>query len=168
MARVEDEVNYCLRCGTRLVQANVMGRERPVCPSCNWVYYADPKVAVVVVIEQGGKVLLTRRAFNPQRGLWTLPAGYVDASEDPIRAAERECFEETGLCVKVSQLLGVFFGQEHPRGAHIIIAYQGEIQGGTLQPGDDVDQADFFEKSNLPILAFSSTEKIIQILPDLR
>jgi len=54
-------------------------------------------VAVAVLIERDGKVLLVRRANTPQKGMWTLPAGFVDAGEDPAQAAERECLEETGL-----------------------------------------------------------------------
>jgi ADP-ribose pyrophosphatase YjhB (NUDIX family) len=105
--------------------------------------------------------LLVRRAVDPQRECWTLPAGFVDAGEDPIRAAERECLEETGLRVKITCLLDVLFGGEHSRGAHIVIAYQGEILNGVLRAGDDVDRASFFPLDHLPELAFKSTQKIL-------
>lgn len=113
-------------------------------------------------MQRDGKVLLTRRIFNPKRGFWTLPVGFVDAGEDPARAAERECFEETGLQVQVTRLLDVFSGQEHSRGAHIIIIYLADIIEGKLRPGDDVDQAEFFFPDKLPPLAFSTTKKILQ------
>jgi ADP-ribose pyrophosphatase YjhB (NUDIX family) len=134
---------------------------RPVCPSCGWKYFADPKVAVAVLIEKDGQVLLVRRANDPQRGLWTLPAGFVDAGEDPILAAERECLEETGLQVKVTGLLDVIFGLEHPRGAHIVIGYWGTIVDGVLRAADDVDRVAFFSRDDLPELAFSATRKIL-------
>jgi ADP-ribose pyrophosphatase YjhB (NUDIX family) len=137
------------------------GRLRPVCPACGWIYFADPKVAAAVLVEQEGKVLLVRRANEPQRGLWTLPAGFVDGGEDPQRAAERECLEETGLEVRVVGLLDVMYGLEHPRGAHIIIFYQAEVISGTLQAQDDVDGAEFFSRGELPPLAFSTTKKIL-------
>jgi ADP-ribose pyrophosphatase YjhB (NUDIX family) len=86
----------------------------------------------------------------------------VDAGEDPARAAERECLEETGLYVHVVSLLDVIYGQEHPRGAHILIAYRGEILSGELHPGDDVDQVAFYSRRELPPLAFSSTQKLLQ------
>jgi ADP-ribose pyrophosphatase YjhB (NUDIX family) len=108
------------------------------------------------------KVLLTRRVNTPQKGLWTFPGGFVDAGEDPARAAERECQEETGLTVQVTDLLDVISGQEHPRGAHILIVYQATIQSGQLMPGDDADKVDFFFLDQLPPLAFRSTQKIIQ------
>ncbi len=163
-----DEVRFCLRCGSRLNEAFRFGRMRPVCPSCGWIYFTDPKVAAAALIVQEGKVLLTRRAYNPQRGLWTLPAGFVDADEDPKLTAERECREETGLPVRVTVLLDVIHGQEHPRGAHLLIVYRAELiydDAGRLPPilpGDDVDQVGFFSIDSLPPLAFSTTEKILE------
>ena len=156
-----DQVQFCPLCGTRLVITFRAGRNRPVCPSCDWVFFPDPKVAVVVVIIRDGRVLLTRRVNTPQQGLWTFPGGFVDAGEDPASAAARECFEETGLKIKVSELVDVLSGQEHPRGAHILIVYRGDILGGALQPGDDADYADFFDLDALPPLAFRSTQEIV-------
>jgi len=158
---LEDKVKFCPYCGTKLIFAARAGRNRPVCPSCNWVFFPDPKVAVVAVIICDGKVLLTRRVNTPQQGLWTFPGGFVDAGEDPVRAMERECLEETGLKVKVSGLVDVLFGQEHPRGAHILIVYLGEILAGTPHPSDDADRVGFFYLDQLPPLAFRSTQEII-------
>ncbi len=157
----EIEVKYCQRCGTPMSWQERFGRLRPVCPNCNWTYFPDPKVAVAVLVERDGQVLLVRRAIDPERGNWTLPAGFVDAGEDPARAAERECLEETGLWVHVTGLLDVLYGQEHPRGAHIVIFYRAEIESGSLRPGDDVDGVDFFSKDHLPPLAFKTTRKVL-------
>jgi ADP-ribose pyrophosphatase YjhB (NUDIX family) len=155
------QVNYCMQCGSSLSRAERFGRLRPVCPLCGWVYFADPKVAVAALIEQEGQVLLVRRANDPQRGLWTLPAGFVDAGEDPVVALERECQEETGLRVRVMELLDVIHGQEHPRGAHILIVYRAEARSGQVRASDDVDRAAFFPRNDLPPLAFSTTRKIL-------
>ena len=155
------EVNYCLRCGGQLAQAERYGRLRPVCQVCGWIYFADPKVAVAALIEQDGKVLLVRRAMNPHRGLWTLPAGFVDADENPVQALERECMEEMGLRIRVTGLVDVLSGQEHPRGANIVVVYRAEIQGGDMHPADDVDAVAFFALNDLPELAFATTRKIL-------
>jgi ADP-ribose pyrophosphatase YjhB (NUDIX family) len=120
-------------------------------------------VAAAVLIEQDGRVLLVRRVNEPYRGLWTLPAGFVDAGEDPARAAERECLEETGLSVRVKYVLDVIAGREHERGADIIIAYQGEVLSGTLSPGDDADAVKWFTRDTLPPLAFAATRKILAL-----
>jgi 8-oxo-dGTP diphosphatase len=159
---LSDEVNFCPRCGSSVIQAERFGQLRQVCPTCDWVYFADPKVAAAVLVERDGRVLLVRRANEPLRGLWTLPAGFVDAGEDPAEAAERECKEETGLQVRVTGLLDVLSGLEHPRGAHILIVYRAEVQGGDLRAADDVDRAEFFSRQALPPLAFSTTRNILQ------
>ncbi len=138
-----------------------MGRSRPVCPNCDWIFFPDPKVAAGVFVCHGGQLLLARRANQPKRGLWTLPIGFVDAGEDPKRAAERECFEETGFKVQVTELLTVLSGRTHSRGADIIIFYRADILSGELSPGDDVDKADFFPFDDLPSLAFDSTKTVI-------
>ena len=109
--------------------------------------------------------MLVRRANNPARGLWTLPVGFVDAGEDPAAAVERDGLEETGLTFKTTGLIDVLSGQEHPRGAHIIIFYCAEIIAGELNPGDDVDRVSFFDRSNLPPLAFKTTQKILRNHP---
>jgi 8-oxo-dGTP diphosphatase len=153
----EEKIRFCLQCGTRLETQEISGEKRRVCPHCGWVYYADPKVAAAGLIEQEGKILLVRRAGDPQRGLWTLPAGFVNAFEDPARAAERECLEETGLTVQVTELVDVIAGREHPRGADMVIIYRMRVLGGTLAAADDADQAGFFEWGDLPPLAFRAT-----------
>jgi len=160
---IPEEVNYCPHCGASVSEGLRFGRMRKVCPACDWVHFADPKVAAAVLIEKDAQVLLVRRANDPARGRWTLPAGFVDAGEDPARAAERECLEETNLQVRITGLIDVLYGQEHERGAHIILFYRAEIVSGEPHPGDDVDSVDFFPRHALPELAFSTTEKILRL-----
>ena len=89
------------------------------------------------------------------------PAGFVDAGEDPARAAERECLEETGLTIHATRVLDVIAGREHPRGADFIIVYAGHILKGELRAADDADQAGWFARGELPPLAFSATRKML-------
>jgi ADP-ribose pyrophosphatase YjhB (NUDIX family) len=154
-------INFCPNCGTRLVLSSVHGKERPNCPACGWVYFDDPKVAVAVLVEKEGKVLLTRRVYDPEKGKWSLPAGFMDAHEIPELAAERECREETGLQVIVTGLVDVQGGREHPSGADVFILYRAEIVGGELIAGDDADRVGFFARDDLPPLAFKTTRKAL-------
>jgi len=156
-----DEIKYCPRCGTELVQRHRMSRSRPVCPDCDWVFFPDPKVAAAVLVKENGRVLLVRRKNHPKQGLWTLPVGFVDAGENPAFAAQRECLEETGLNVKVTELFDVISKKEHSGGADIVIVYRANILAGKMSPGDDVDRVDFFPLDQLPPLAFQSTAKIL-------
>lgn len=158
---VNPEVRFCPRCAAELVQAIKFGRQRPTCPQCGWIYFADPKVAVAGLLLQDNKVMLVQRSNDPFRGNWTLPAGFVDAGEDPRKALQRECLEETGLIVQVTDLLDVVAGAEHARGADILIVYRVEASSGSLNAGDDAAQVEFFALDQLPSLAFASTIKIV-------
>ncbi len=154
-------IRFCPLCGTPVVLQEVLNELRPVCPSCGYVHYDDPKVAVAVIVLQEGKVLLTRRIYPPEEGCWTVPAGFMNAFEEPVGAAERECLEETGLQVRVTGLLDVLGGREHPRGADVLLAYLAEVVGGELKAGDDASAAAFFPLDALPPLAFASTKKLL-------
>jgi ADP-ribose pyrophosphatase YjhB (NUDIX family) len=148
-------------CAQPLVEQLQFGKLRPTCTQCGWIYFEDPKVAAAALVEKEGKVLLARRVNEPHQGEWTLPAGFVDAYEDPARAAERECLEETGLEVRVVKLLDVIAGREHERGADMVIVYQVEMLGGNLAAGDDADEVGFFPYDQLPALAFEATRRVL-------
>ncbi len=157
-----EPIRFCSSCGTAVVQQQAFGRMRPVCPACGRVHFLDPKVAAGVVVEAEGKVLLVRRAVEPELGKWTIPGGFVEADEDPVLTAQRECEEETGLQVQVEGLLDVLHGLEHPSGASIVILYQGRLRGGELSARDDADQAAFFAPHELPELAFEATRQALR------
>lgn len=159
---LDSEINYCVRCGTRLERVFRIGKIRPSCPRCGWVYFPDPKVAAAVLVEKDGQVLLVRRKHSPKKGFWTLPAGFVDAGEDPADAAARECLEETGLVVEITGIVDIVSGQEHAKGAHFIIVYRGVVSSGKVHASDDADQAMFFDREHLPPLAFQATETILR------
>ena len=155
------DVKFCPRCGAKVAHEDKFGMLRPVCPQCEWIHFVNPKVAAAVLIEKDGRVLLVRRANEPYRGLWTLPAGFVNGNEDPAEAAARECLEETGLNVHVTRVLDVIAGREHKRGADFIIVYLAEVVSGELMADDDADAAEWFARSELPPLAFQATQKIL-------
>ena len=138
-----------------------MGEKRPACPSCGWVHYEDPKVAAGVLIVRGREVLLVRRTLDPFIGQWSIPAGFVNAFEDPAAAALRECKEETGLNAELDGLFDLLTGREHIRGSDIFLIYRAHVLSGTLQAADDADQVGWFSLDELPPLAFESTQKVL-------
>lgn len=144
-----------------LVKKELMGELRASCPNCGWVYYQDPKVAAGALLIDSGKVLLVRRIMEPFAGLWSIPAGFVNALEDPAAAAERECREETGLQVRQQGLFDMLTGREHQHGADIFLIYRARLIGGELRAADDADGAGWFPLDALPELAFNSTKKIL-------
>jgi 8-oxo-dGTP diphosphatase len=157
----ERVANFCPRCGTKLELRQRTGGIRPVCPACDYVVYFDPKVAVVACIIQAERVLLVKRANDPRQGYWAMPAGFVDAGEDPQAAAERECLEETGLVVRVERLLEVFYTTGDGGVADIVIAYAATVLSGDLKPDDDAEEAAWFRREELPAeLAFFPSQRL--------
>lgn len=160
MAR-DEHFKFCPRCSAKMIREERFGAIRPVCPQCGWIHFQDPKVAAAVLVEEGNRVLLVQRANDPFRGLWTLPAGFVNGGEDPAEAAARECMEETGLKVRVTRVYDVISGREHERGADFIIVYAAEVVSGEMSPADDADAVEWFERDHLPPLAFDATKKVL-------
>jgi ADP-ribose pyrophosphatase YjhB (NUDIX family) len=87
----------------------------------------------------------------------------VNAEEDPARAAERECWEETSLLVSVTGIIDIVFGREHTRGSDFVIFYKGLAHDGTAKAGDDAANVGWFDRNNLPDLAFKSTAYILSM-----
>ncbi len=141
-------------------------RPRRVCPACGYVHFTDPKVGVGVLVVEGDRVLLVRRGVEPERGKWSLPAGFLDQGEDPRQTAAREALEEAGLTVAVEELLDVFHNPPGRGGASIFILYRARRVAGEPAPGDDADDARFFALDALPELAFASTRAAIARLSD--
>jgi 8-oxo-dGTP diphosphatase len=158
---IEEPIRFCPRCGNALSEQLHTGKLRPACPACGWIYFPDPKVAVAALIKKGEQVLLVQRRYDPQKGRWTMPSGFVDAGEDPAEAVKRECLEETGLIINDIRLLDVVYSQEYPHGASILIVYAAQAQAGEIRPADDVTQAGYFSIHELPPLAFLSTKQIL-------
>lgn len=152
---------YCPVCAAVLELQLQMGEQHLTCPVCGWVYYEDPKVAVGVLLLRGREVLLVRRNMEPYLRDWTIPAGFMNAFEDPADAALRECREETGLTVELLGLFDMLTGREHRRGADIFIVYLARVVSGSLKAADDADEAGWFPLDDLPQLAFESTKSVI-------
>ena len=156
--------NYCPSCGASLQSRQLFGKLLPYCEQCQQPYFKDPKVAAAVVVVDQHQVLLVQRKNPPFQGCWTLPAGFVDGGEDPRKAAQRECQEESGLIVEVGDLFDIHYGKDHQRGADLVLFYRAKLVGGNLAPGDDACGADWFSPDRLPQLAFRSTQHILKQL----
>jgi 8-oxo-dGTP diphosphatase len=152
--------NFCPMCGTKLELRQRTGHMRPVCPNCDYTAYFDPKVAVVVFICQDDRVLLVKRAIDPMKGRWAMPAGFVEAGEDPQAAAQRESLEETSLVVQVDRLLDVFHTAGDGGAADIVIAYAATVIDGELKAEDDAEEVAWFSKDNLPEVVFLPTQRL--------
>jgi 8-oxo-dGTP diphosphatase len=152
-------LKFCPQCGTHLVTKHLHGHDRPTCPSCLFIHYAGPKVAVGVVIARDGQILLNRRAIDPGKGRWSFPSGYVDLGESTAGAAVREVKEETGYDVELRGLVGVYSTATRPV---VFVVYVGDLIGGEQTPCDEVEEVKLFGTDDLPALAFEHDSQIVR------
>jgi ADP-ribose pyrophosphatase YjhB (NUDIX family) len=83
-------------------------RERMMCPDCGHISYENPKIVVGSVVVVDGQVLLCRRAIEPRRGFWTLPAGFLELGETVEEGAAREALEEANASITLDGILAVY------------------------------------------------------------
>jgi ADP-ribose pyrophosphatase YjhB (NUDIX family) len=83
-------------------------RERRVCQTCGYIDYVNPRIVTGVVAHAGGKVLLCRRAIEPRKGFWTLPAGFLELGESVEEGARREAREEAMAELEIETMLAVY------------------------------------------------------------
>jgi ADP-ribose pyrophosphatase YjhB (NUDIX family) len=153
------EIKFCPRCGSPVQPMLRYGVMRPACPACNFVHFANPRVAVALFVPDGGRVLLVKRGVAPEKGKWALAAGFVEFGERPEAAAVREMREETGLDVVIERMLELMYNETDKV---ILILYQARAVGGVLAANDDVEEVRWFAGNELPELAFESTQRTLE------
>jgi ADP-ribose pyrophosphatase YjhB (NUDIX family) len=102
-------MNFCSHCGQPVTLRVPDGDHRPrhVCTGCGTVHYQNPRIVAGCVPEHEGRILLCRRAIEPRRGYWTIPAGFMENGETTQDAARRESVEEALADVEIGSLLAV-------------------------------------------------------------
>ncbi|HEV7716377.1 MAG TPA: NUDIX hydrolase [Steroidobacteraceae bacterium] len=102
-------MNFCSNCGSRLEHRIPPGDHLPrfVCDTCGTIHYQNPRVVVGCVPEYEGQILICKRAIEPRRGYWTVPAGFLENGETLQQGAARESQEEALADVEIGSLLTV-------------------------------------------------------------
>jgi ADP-ribose pyrophosphatase YjhB (NUDIX family) len=147
---------YCPACSQQLSRV-VDGR--PAC-ECGFVHYNNPVPVVAVMIPREEGLVLVQRGVPPFKGEWCMPCGYINEHEIPKVAAVREAREETGLDVRLEQILCVC----NPMPGEInqlTITYLARAVGGELRAGDDALAVDVFPRDRLPKVCFRSHRMLI-------
>ena len=122
-------------------------RERLICNSCGFVAYENPKVIVGSVVSQDGQVLLCRRAIEPRRGYWTLPAGYLELGETVEQGARREAWEEARAELDLGPILAVY---SIPRIGQVQVIFRARLASPSVAPGPESMDVRFFGWEDIP------------------
>lgn len=103
----------------------------------------------------GKRILLCRRAINPRKGFWTLPAGYMELNETSIEGALREAREEACAQIEIERLLAVY---NIPRLSQVQLIYAARLTTGEVSAGAESLEVALFDWEEIPWqeLAFPS------------
>ncbi len=160
---LQPNYRFCPLCGgpleKRLLKAGEP--ERLVCRACGFVFYMDPKVAVIALVPLQGGVVMVRRGIEPGYGRWVIPGGFVDLGEPVEEAVVRETLEETHLNIRVNRLLNVYSYRGRQT---VVLAYLTEYVSGELAAGDETLEARVFAPAEIPWdqIAFTSTRDALR------
>lgn len=142
-------------------------RPRLVCRECGFIRYENPMVVVGAVATWDERILLCRRAINPRKGFWTLPAGFLELHESAAQGATREAWEEARARLEIDQLLAVY---SIPRISQIQLIFRARLVSPEVAPGPETAEARLFAWLDIPWdeIAFPSVHWALQHHRELR
>jgi 8-oxo-dGTP diphosphatase len=122
----------------------------------------SPLLTVDTVVTENSSILLIKRKNDPYRGFWALPGGFVEYGETVENAAVRETKEETGVDVKLGDLVGVYSDPNRdPRGHTVTVCYLGIKTGGIVRPATDAEDARYFDLKEIETLDLAFDHELI-------
>jgi len=156
-------MKFCSDCGSSVSQQIPEGdnRLRFVCNDCETIHYQNPRIIAGCVVEYDNKVLLCKRAIEPRKGYWTLPAGFMENGETVEESAVRETWEEALAKVSNPELYTMF---NLPHISQVYIFYRGSLLAGEYGAGEETLESRLFSESDIPWndLAFPTIHKALK------
>ncbi|MBP2300171.1 NUDIX hydrolase [Azospirillum picis] len=137
-------------CGGPRVRAIPPGedRERLMCPDCGYIAYQNPLIVVgAVATWEDGRILLCRRAIEPRKGFWTLPAGFMEERESTREGAAREAWEEARARIGIDHLLAIY---DIPRISQVQMIFSARLLSPDVAPGPESLEVGLFAWEDIP------------------
>ncbi len=161
---------YCSVCGGHLAEREHEGRLRKICDACGFVMYQNSKPTADALILQDGKILLTKRANDPGKGLWELPGGFLEDDEHPEEGLRREMHEELQVDVHIESLFGIYmgtYGDERVSTLNIcyIVSLAPEAKP---RAGEEIAGWEWFDLRELPPASHFAFAVAVKVLQDLQ
>jgi ADP-ribose pyrophosphatase YjhB (NUDIX family) len=156
-------INFCNRCGAGVEHRVPADDNRPraVCPACGAIQYQNPKIVVGCLPLWEDRILICRRAIEPRRGLWTLPAGYMENGESAAEGAAREAAEEANARVEITDLYTVY---SIPRISQVYMMFRARLLDPAVSPGAESLEVKLIEERDIPWdeLAFAMVRRTLR------
>lgn len=159
------ERNNCFVCGGVITKKS---HNSYWCDTCEHLFFENPRpTSDLLLFDKAGRFLLAKRAYEPSKGKWDVPGGFVDPGDDLESSARREIMEELGLDEtaygELHYVASRALTYEWHKETYQLVAnwFVARLKGSPkVVPQDDVSEAKFFTLEDLPQLDLS--------LPDLR
>jgi ADP-ribose pyrophosphatase YjhB (NUDIX family) len=156
-------IKHCRACGGEVLYRTPAddNRDRATCTVCETIHYENPLNVVGTLPVWEDRVLLCRRNIEPRRGLWTLPAGFMELGESTAEGAVRETVEEAGARIELQELFTLLnvvrVGQVH-------LFYRARLLDIDFAPGPETIEAELFAEADIPWdeIAFRTTKKTLE------
>lgn len=156
-------MNYCSHCAHPVVLEIPPSDSQPrfLCTSCAKIHYENPKMVVGCIPLWQDRILLCQRNIEPARGLWTLPAGYLECGETAAEGAARETLEESGGIVLDLQPYRLF---EITHISQIYLMFLAQLQNSEVRVTDESMDVRFFREQHIPwdSIAFPVIEQTLR------
>ncbi len=157
-------MNFCSECGSGVIHTIPDGdnRLRHVCVQCNTIHYQNPKMVVGCLPEWEDKILLCKRAIEPQYGLWTLPAGFMENNETTQQGALRETMEEAGARVEIEHLFTLY---NLPYISQVYLMFRARLLDLDFASGPESLEVRLFSEDEIPWdqIAFRTIEQTLRL-----
>jgi ADP-ribose pyrophosphatase YjhB (NUDIX family) len=155
-----EEARFCPRCGA---PAEVRYPRSIHCAACGYAAFFNPKpVACAIARDGDGRIILARRAFDPGRGRWSMPGGFVDLGETVEDAVRRELREELALDIELDGLVGVYSSATE----RVVLIVYAATARGSAELSAEALEVRAFAPEELPWdeLAFPTDEQALRDL----
>jgi len=143
-------VRFCSACGAERIEFRIPEGDtlpRNVCAACGAIHYQNPKIVVGCLPEVDDQVLLCLRAIEPRRGLWTLPAGFLENGETLTAGAVRETLEEANARVAIGPLYTII---SLPHISQIYMMFRAQLLDRDFGPGPESLDVRLFDEDAIP------------------
>ncbi len=142
-------MKFCSECGQPVSKRIPEGddRHRYVCDSCGAIHYQNPRIIVGTIPVYQQQILLCRRAIEPRKGFWTVPAGFMENGETTLQGALRESWEEARIKLEHGNLYRLF---DLPYINQVYIFYLSELSEPVFDVGPESLEVSLFHEQDIP------------------